>query len=76
LAISSFNSVIRAQIKYLAVTYMDDVKNMYWSDVINKEHAYAALDEFMKLLLQILIKMHLLRIRLLELLRLHGLMRN
>ena len=35
---------------------MDDVKNMYWSDVINKEHPDTALDEFMKLLLSIIDK--------------------
>ena len=35
---------------------------MCWSDVINEEHPDAALDEFMKLLHQIIdINMHLLR---------------
>ena len=33
---------------------MDDVKNICWSDVINEEHPYAALDEFMKLFLPII----------------------
>ena len=35
---------------------MDDVKNICWSDVINKEHPDAVLDEFMKLLLPIIDK--------------------
>lgn len=30
---------------------VDYVKNMWWSDVINKEHPDAALDTFIKLLL-------------------------
>ena len=35
---------------------MDDVKNIYWSDVINKEHPDAALEESMKLLFAIIDK--------------------
>jgi hypothetical protein len=35
---------------------VDDVKNMCWSDVINKEHPAAALDAFMILLLPIIDK--------------------
>ena len=35
---------------------MDDVKNICWSNVINKDHPDAALDEFMKLLLPIIDK--------------------
>ena len=35
---------------------MDDVKNICWSDVINKDHLDAALDEFMNLLLSIIDK--------------------
>jgi hypothetical protein len=33
---------------------VDDVKNICWSDVINKEHPEAALDTFTKLLLPII----------------------
>ena len=38
------------------ITKPFDVKNICWSDVINKEHPDAALDEFMKLLLPIIDK--------------------
>jgi hypothetical protein len=31
-------------------SYVNDVLNICWSDVVNKEHPDAALDEFMKLL--------------------------
>ena len=37
-------------------SYVDDVKNMCWSDVINKEHSDAAIGEFLKLLLPIIDK--------------------
>ena len=57
--------------------YVDDVKYICWSDVINEEHPDAALDEFMKLLLPIIDKhAPVKKKRLLELLRLHGLIRN
>ena len=35
-------------------SYVDDVTNICWSDVINEEHPDTALDEFMKLLLPII----------------------
>jgi hypothetical protein len=37
-------------------SYVDDAKNISKNDVINEEHPDAALDEFMKLLLQIIDK--------------------
>ena len=37
-------------------TYVDDVTNICWSDVIGEEHPDAGLEEFMKLLLPIIDK--------------------
>jgi hypothetical protein len=37
-------------------SYVDDVKDICWSDVINEEHPDAAFDEFMKLLIPIIDK--------------------
>ena len=37
-------------------SYEDDVKNICWSDAINKEHPDAALDGFMKLFFPIIDK--------------------
>ena len=42
---------MRSYKRFCCDYYVDDVKNISWSDVINKKHPDAALDEFMKLLL-------------------------
>ena len=56
MAISRKAKVPTDHTKYFAVTDVDDVKNICWSDVINEEHPNAALDDFMKLLLPIIDK--------------------
>ena len=45
----------RSYKRFCSDSYVDDVKNICWSDVI-EEHPDAALDEFMKLLLPIIDK--------------------
>ena len=46
----------RSYKRFCCDSYVDDVKNICWSDVIKEEHPDAALDEFMKLLLPIIDK--------------------
>ena len=68
--------VYKRSYKRFCCDSVDDVKNMCWSDVINEEHPDAALGEFMKLLLPIIDTHAPVKKPLLELLRLHGLIRN
>jgi hypothetical protein len=44
----------RSYKRFCCDSYVDDVKNICWSDVLNEEHPDAALDEFMQMLMQLL----------------------